>query len=323
MAGYKPASAAYPTVGEGANVTPAGATGRELLNGVLLLNKPVGLTSNSALQKAKRLLNAQKAGHTGTLDPFADGLLPLCYGEATKFSHYLLAADKTYRAVMQLGVTTSTGDPEGDILETRAVTANSEDVRAAMRTFIGAIQQIPPMHSALKHHGRPLYEYARAGIEIDRPPRCVTIHALDMVDCTLPLIIFDVRCSSGTYIRTLAQDIGAALGCGAHLIALTRTASGIFDLGNATTLESFQMMDATQRTALLLPSDCLVQHLPAIELDDADGFALCQGRQVPSTHPTAELARIYDSARRFLGLAQVNPQGVIVPRRLINTSSLT
>ncbi|MHB8916244.1 MAG: tRNA pseudouridine(55) synthase TruB [Thiobacillus sp.] len=296
---------------------------REFLSGVLLLNKPVGLTSNTALQKAKRLLNARKAGHTGTLDPFADGLLPLCYGEATKFSHYLLGADKTYRAVMQLGVTTSTGDPEGEILQTRAVTVDAQDVRDMIQRFIGEIEQIPPMHSALKHQGRPLYEYARAGIEIDRPPRRVTIHSLNMVDCALPLVIFDVRCSSGTYIRTLAQDIGAALGCGAHLTALTRTASGIFDLADATTLENLEGMDAAQRTALLLPSDCLVQHLPEIELNVADRLALCQGRQVPSTHPAAELARIYDSARLFLGLAHVDSQGVIVPHRLINTSNET
>lgn len=296
---------------------------REPINGVLLLNKPVGLTSNAALQKAKRLLNAQKAGHTGTLDPFADGLLPLCYGEATKFSHYLLDADKTYRAVMQLGVTTTTGDPEGDILQTRAVTVDAENVRAAMQNFFGAIEQIPPMHSALKHQGRPLYEYARAGIEIDRPPRRVTIHALDLIDCALPQVVFDVRCSSGTYIRTLAQDIGASLGCGAYMTALTRTASGIFNLADATTLENLEAMNATQRIALLLPSDCLVQHLPAIELDDADWLALCQGRQVSSAHPAAELARIYDSAQHFLGLAHVDAQGMIVPHRLINTSGQT
>ena len=301
---------------------PSRRAGREFVNGVLLLNKPVGLTSNSALQKAKRLLNAQKAGHTGTLDPFADGLLPLCYGEATKFSHYLLDADKTYRAVMQLGVTTTTGDPEGEILQTQAVTVGAEDVRAAMQKFIGEIAQIPPMHSALKHQGRPLYEYARAGIEIERPPRCVSIHALNLIDCALPEVVFDVRCSSGTYIRTLAQDIGAALGCGAHLTALTRTASGPINLADATTLANLEAMDSAQRTALLLPSDCLVSHLPELELNDADRFALCQGRQVPSPHPAAELARIYDSARHFLGLAHVDKHGMIVPHRLINTSNV-
>ena len=296
------------------------AGAREFLNGVLLLNKPVGLTSNTALQKAKRLLNAQKAGHTGTLDPFADGLLPLCYCEATKFSHYLLDADKTYHAVMQLGVTTTTGDPEGEVLSTRAVNISRDDILAALQPFIGEIGQIPPMHSALKHQGRPLYEYARAGIEIDRPPRRVTIHTLELIECALPAVSFKVRCSAGTYIRTLAQDIGEKLGCGAHLISLTRTASGLFELNHAHTLAQLEAMPAEERQKLLLPSDCLVQHLPEIELDEAACVALCQGRKVNSSYAAIELARIYDRERRFIGLAQVDEQGVIVSRRLINTS---
>jgi len=297
--------------------------GRERVDGVLLLNKPVGLTSNTALQKAKRLLNARKAGHTGTLDPFADGLLPLCYGEATKFSHYLLDADKTYRAVMQLGVTTTTGDPEGEVLSTHEVNIRSDDILAVLPRFIGQIEQIPPMHSALKHQGRPLYEYARAGIEIERPPRRVTIHALELIECSLPAVSFNVRCSSGTYIRTLAQDIGAALGCGAYLTALTRTASGAFHLENAHTLENLESLPPSDRATLLLPSDCLVQHLPEIELDAADRHALCQGRQVASQFSAVQLARVYDASRHFLGLARVDQHGVIVPHRLINTSSQT
>ena len=299
---------------------PSRPGGREFLNGVLLLNKPVGLTSNTALQKAKRLLNAQKAGHTGTLDPFADGLLPLCYGEATKFSHYLLDADKTYHAVMELGVTTTTGDPEGDVLSTRAVNVSRDDILAALQRFSGEIEQIPPMHSALKHHGRPLYEYARAGIEIDRPPRRVTIHTLDLIDCALPNVSFQVRCSAGTYIRTLAQDIGELLGCGAHLTALKRTASGLFDLSEAHTLAQLEAMPLDERQLLLLPSDCLVKHLPEIELDEVACRALCQGRPVGSPHTATELARIYDTARQFIGLAQVDQHGMIVSRRLINTS---
>lgn len=295
---------------------------RQIVDGVLLLNKPVGLTSNTALQKAKRLFNAQKAGHTGTLDPFADGLLPLCYGEATKFSHYLLDADKTYRAVMQLGVTTTTGDPEGEILKTREVTADAEAVHMAMQKFIGEIEQIPPMHSALKHQGRPLYEYARAGITIDRPPRRVTIHALDMIDCTLPQVSFNVRCSSGTYIRTLAQDIGAALGCGAYLTALTRTASGAFSLANACTLEMLETMNTTERIATLLPSDCLVLHLPEIQLDAAGCIALCQGRSFATALPVTELGRVYRN-HHFLGLAHIDATGIITPHRLINTTKLT
>lgn len=296
---------------------------REPLNGVLLLNKPVGLTSNSALQKAKHLLNAQKAGHTGTLDPFADGLLPLCFGEATKFSHYLLNADKTYRAVMQLGVTTTTGDPEGEVLQTRPVAVDAEAVTHAMQTFIGEIEQIPPMHSALKHQGRPLYEYARAGIEIERPPRRVAIHALEPIEYAPPYLRFSVRCSAGTYVRTLAQDIGEALGCGAHLTVLTRTASGGFALEHAHTLAQLEALSPDERRQTLLPSDCLVQHLPAIELDVAACLALCQGRQVASAYAAAELTRIYDPAGQFIGLAQIDPHGVISSRRLMNTSGLT
>ena len=291
---------------------------REAINGVLLLNKPVGLTSNAALQKAKWLLNAKKAGHTGTLDPFADGLLPLCFGEATKFSAFLLDADKHYRAVLQLGVTTTTGDPEGETLATREVHASRADIEAVLPRFMGEIEQIPPMHSALKHQGRPLYEYARAGIEIERPPRKVQIRALELVECDLPRVVLDVQCSAGTYIRTLAQDIGAALGCGAHLTALTRTAAGGFNLEQARTLADLETLDASQRPALLLPADCLVAHLPAVQLDAADAAALCQGRSV--AHPTAHpgLTRVYAAPHAFIGLADADA-GHLVPRRLIAT----
>ncbi len=291
---------------------------RQPIDGVLLLNKPVGITSNAALQKAKWLLNAKKAGHTGTLDPFADGLLPLCFGEATKFSAYLLDADKHYRAVQQLGTTTTTGDPEGDVLSTRDVTASCDDIRAVLPSFRGEIEQIPPMHSALKHQGRPLYEYARAGIEIDRPPRKVTIRSLEMIECAPPRVLLDVQCSAGTYIRTLAQDIGAELGCGAYLTALTRTAVAGFKLEQAHTLAELEALDLEQRRALLLPADCLVAHLPAITLEAVDAEALCQGRCV--TYPSAQagLTRVYTAAHTFLGLAQAEA-GQLVPRRLINT----
>jgi tRNA pseudouridine55 synthase len=291
---------------------------RQPVDGVLLLNKPVGITSNAALQKAKWLLNAKKAGHTGTLDPFADGLLPLCFGEATKFSAFLLDADKHYRAVLQLGVTTTTGDPEGEILATREVHTSRADLEAVLPRFTGEIEQIPPMHSALKHQGRPLYEYARAGIEIERPPRRVTIRTLELVECDPPRVVLDVQCSAGTYIRTLAQDIGAALGCGAHLTALTRIAAGGFNLEQARTLADLDALDASQRPALLLPADCLVAHLPAVQLDAADAAALCQGRSV--AHPTAHpgLTRVYAAPHAFLGLADADA-GHLVPRRLIAT----
>ncbi|MGA9162884.1 MAG: tRNA pseudouridine(55) synthase TruB [Thiobacillus sp.] len=291
---------------------------RQPIDGVLLLNKPVGITSNAALQKAKWLLNAKKAGHTGTLDPFADGLLPLCFGEATKFSAYLLDADKHYRAVQQLGVTTTTGDPEGEVLSTHDVAVSCADISAVLPRFRGEIEQIPPMHSALKHQGRPLYEYARAGIEIGRPPRKVTIRSLDMSECAPPRVVLDVQCSAGTYIRTLAQDIGAELGCGAYLTALTRTAVAGFKLEQAHTLAELEALDASQRQTLLMPADCLVAHLPAVELDTTDAEALCQGRSV--AHPTTQpgLTRVYTTTHAFLGLAHAEADQ-LVPRRLIAT----
>ncbi len=291
---------------------------RQIVDGVLLLNKPVGITSNAALQKAKWLLNARKAGHTGTLDPFADGLLPLCFGEATKFSAYLLDADKRYRAVLQLGVTTTTGDPEGEVLDTREVTVGRDDIAAVLPRFVGDIEQIPPMHSALKHQGRPLYEYARAGIEIERPPRRVHIRTLDLIECALPRVVLDVQCSAGTYIRTLAQDIGAALGCGAHLTALTRTTAGGFALDQAHTLAQLESLEASQRRALLLPADCLMAHLPAVELDAVDAQALCQGRSVVHPRALTGLTRLYTGSRVFLGLADADA-GKLIPRRLIAT----
>lgn len=292
------------------------------VHGVLLLNKPVGISSNAALQKAKWLLNAKKAGHTGTLDPFADGLLPLCFGEATKFSAYLLDADKTYRAVMQLGVVTTTGDPEGEVLATRSVAVSRSEFEAVLPRFRGEIEQIPPMHSALKHQGRPLYEYARAGIEIDRPPRRVTIHRLDVVEWSPPRVVIDVQCSAGTYIRTLAQDIGAALGCGAHLTALTRLASGGFSLADACTLDELEALPATQRGTRLLPVDSLVAHLPAVSLDEAGITALCQGRHPELRGAPAGLLRVYDMSQRFVGLAKSDTHQLI-PQRLVATNATT
>jgi len=291
---------------------------RQPVDGVLLLNKPVGITSNAALQKAKWLLNAKKAGHTGTLDPFADGLLPLCFGEATKFSAYLLDADKHYRAVLKLGVTTTTGDPEGEVLSTREGAVTCAAITTVLPCFTGEIEQIPPMHSALKHQGRPLYEYARAGIEIERPPRRVQIRSLDMIECVPPRVTLDVQCSAGTYIRTLAQDIGAELGCGAHLTELTRTAAGGFKLEHASTLANLEALDIGQRHALLLPADCLVAHLPAVQLNAADAEALRQGRSVahPALHPG--LTRVYTTSHAFIGLADADADRLI-PRRLIAT----
>lgn len=287
---------------------------RQRVDGVLLLNKPVGLTSNAALQKAKWLLAALKAGHTGTLDPFADGLLPLCFGEATKFSAFLLDSDKRYRAILRLGVVTATGDPEGAVLAERPVAVDCEAVEAVLARFVGEIEQIPPMHSALKHQGRPLYEYARAGIEIDRPPRRVRIAALDLIECAPPRVVLDVQCSAGTYVRTLAQDIGAALGCGAHLTSLTRTAAGGFALARACDLATLESLPPDERRALLLPPDSLLGHLPAAHVDAAAAAALRQGRAVASAETPDGLLRLYAPAG-FLGLGRAEA-GRLAPHRL-------
>ncbi|MHB1280020.1 MAG: tRNA pseudouridine(55) synthase TruB [Acidithiobacillus sp.] len=296
---------------------------KRAINGVLLLDKPVGLTSNAALQITKRLFQAEKAGHTGTLDPFATGLLPLCLGEATKFAQYLLDADKNYRAVMQLGVTTTTGDPEGEVLDTRPVNITRDDLLAAIARFIGPIEQTPPMYSALKHQGKPLYEYARAGIEIARKSRLIHIRSIELCAFDGAQATIDVRCSAGTYIRTLAEDIGKMLGCGAHLIALTRTASGGFQLDQAISLATLENSDMNARDKLLLPADGLVTYLPRIELDDAESVALLTGqRQTLAAYTQLTgLVRAYDRQQHFLGLVELQASGLAVARRLMNSSS--
>lgn len=262
---------------------------RQNIDGVLLLDKPAGLTSNAALQKAKRLFDAAKAGHTGTLDPFASGLLPICFGQATKFSGFALHGDKTYRAVLKLGVTTTTGDIEGEALETKPVTLAFDAVQHVLPDFTGPLLQTPPMYSALKHQGRPLYEYARAGIEIERKPRPVTIHSLAAEKLDGDELTLNVRCSGGTYIRTLAEDIGRALGCGAHLIALRRTASGAFTLDRAISLAALESMDESRRAALLLEPDSLVCHLPRIDVDAEAARQLMQGKHpyTPTNCPSS------------------------------------
>lgn len=295
---------------------------RRAVNGVLLLDKPVGITSNAALQIVKRLFQAEKAGHTGTLDPFAGGLLPLCLGEATKFSQYLLDADKTYRAVMRLGVTTATGDPEGEVLDTRAVSVTRAALHAAIARFIGTIEQTPPMYSALKHQGKPLYEYARAGIEIERKSRRIHIRSIDLCAFDGIQATLDVRCSAGTYIRTLAEDIGTVLGCGAHLTALTRTASGGFQLHQAVSLASLENSDMAARDRLLLPVDSLVAHLPRIELNDAESAALLKGQRLTlaACAQLAGLVRAYNCQQRFLGLVELQAHGLAIARRLMNSN---
>jgi tRNA pseudouridine55 synthase len=289
---------------------------RQNIDGVLLLDKPTGWTSNAALQKAKRLFNAAKAGHTGTLDPFASGLLPICFGQATKFSSHALHGDKAYRAVLKLGVTTSTGDIEGEVVETRPANVQLDAVKRLLPKFTGSILQTPPMHSALKHQGKPLYEYARAGIEVERKAREVTIFRLTAEKLEDDELSINVHCSGGTYIRTLAEDIGRALGCGAHLITLERSASGAFSLDQAVSLGALENMDATQRLAALLAPDALVAHLPRLDVDADTARQLMQGKQPerPTGCTHQGMVRIY-APQGFIGLASAG--GNLVPSRLM------
>ena len=292
---------------------------RKPLHGVLLLDKPLGWTSNDALQKAKGLLRAEKGGHTGTLDPLATGLLPLCFGGATKFSQASLDADKRYTATLRLGQRTTTGDREGEIVEERPLPPlDRAAVEAACRRFTGAIEQTPPMHSALKVQGKALYDYARAGIELERAARAVTIHAIDILDWQHETLVIDVRCSKGTYIRTLAEDIGAALGCGAHLAALRRTGAGALGLEGAVTMDDFIALTPEAREALLQPADVLLGGLPAVQLpDDEAGRFLCGLRRRVAL-ADAPAVRVYGtSPHAFLGTAHIQA-GELIASRLLN-----
>ncbi|MDP1901955.1 MAG: tRNA pseudouridine(55) synthase TruB [Rubrivivax sp.] len=290
---------------------------RRALHGVLLLDKPLGWTSNDALQKCKGLLRAEKGGHTGTLDPLATGLLPLCFGAATKFSQASLDADKRYLATLRLGQRTSTGDGEGELLEERAPVTDRAAIAAACARFVGAIDQQPPMHSALKHKGRALYEYARAGIEVERPKRRITIHSIDIIECQDGALTIDVACSKGTYIRTLAEDIGAALGCGAHLSALRRTASGSLRIEQALTIEALAALTEDERVALLLPADVLLCAWPEVRLpDDEAGRFLCGLRRRVALDDSP-LVRVYaQTPRAFLGTAHIKAGELIADRLL-------
>jgi tRNA pseudouridine55 synthase len=252
---------------------------RRRVDGVLLLDKPVGVSSNVALQRARRLLEAQKAGHTGTLDPLASGLLPICFGEATKFSQVLLDARKRYRATVRFGTATSTADAEGEVIARGRAAFEREAIAAVLARFIGTIAQVPPQHAALKRDGRPYYEYARAGIAIPREPREVVIEALTLIDWSPPDAIVDVTCSKGTYVRVLAEDLGRALGSCAHLAGLRRTGTGGFDVADAVTLEALEALDMAQRVALLLPLDAALDDMPALAIGSDDALALAQGRR--------------------------------------------
>ena len=263
---------------------PRARVARRPVHGVLLLDKPIGLSSNQALQKAKWLLRAEKAGHTGTLDPLATGVLPLCFGAATKFSQMHLDADKAYETVVRLGVKTSTADAEGEVISERPVSVTPAQLEAVVQQFTGPIAQVPPMHSALKKDGKALYEYARAGIEVEREARHVTIYALKvvqaLVDAAQPAIKLIVDCSKGTYIRTLAEDIGAALGCGAHLIGLRRTAIAHFDLRDGYNWQQLEAMTGAERDACVLPPEALMPDMPRLQLDAVQIKRLAQGQRL-------------------------------------------
>jgi tRNA pseudouridine55 synthase len=291
------------------------------VDGVLLLDKPQGLSSNNALQKARWLYNAEKAGHTGTLDPMATGLLPLCFGEATKFAGELLDADKTYFATVRLGVTTDSGDADGQVIETRPVEASEAQALEALQRFRGEIDQVPPMHSALKRDGKPLYEYARAGIELEREARRVTIHRLELSNWQGETFDLEVACSKGTYVRTLAMDIGAALGCGAHLTALRRTRIGALDIADAVTLDELEALDLPSRDARLHPVDALVAALPRADLDDAGTHRVLHGQGVRYAGGAGERYRYYSAAGNFLGIGEISADGWLNPRRLVACSN--
>ncbi len=292
------------------------------INGVILLDKPLGFSSNQALQKVKWLYQAAKAGHTGTLDPLATGLLPICLGEATKFAQYVTDADKTYIATIKLGATTTTGDAEGEILTSAPVDVSHAQFAAACQQFLGEISQIPPMYSALKYEGKALYEYAREGVDIARQARFITIKAITVNEFAGDTAQITVACSKGTYIRTLAEDIGAALGCGGHLIGLRRTETAGYLLAHAVTIEQLEAMTAEARDAKLLPVDSAIESLPKVILNTDCAHFIMQGQAVwqAGKVPNSDL-RLYDENNQFLGLGFLQEDGKIAPRRLIKSST--
>jgi len=300
---------------------------RAHINGVLLLDKPAGLSSNDALVRTKRLLNAKKGGHTGTLDPFATGLLPLCFGEATKFAQDLLDADKTYETTIHLGTTTATGDTEGDVLQFCDANVSSMQIDDILGRFHGEIDQIPPMYSALKRDGKPLYEYARAGIELERDARRVVIHSLEVLDFQHPFLSLRVSCSKGTYIRVLGEDIGSALGCGAHLKTLRRTKVGDLSIDCAHELSKLQTLAEHEAVGLLEPTDKLLSSFPMILLTEDLAGRFMQGQRLALAKEGIDAAseagrvRIYRASdRQLLGTGIVRDHGVLAPERLIAAS---
>lgn len=294
---------------------------RRPVHGVLLLDKPLGLSSNQALQKAKWLLRAEKAGHTGTLDPLATGVLPLCFGAATKFSQLHLDADKTYETTLRLGMTTTTADAEGNVLERRPVNCTVGQVVEALDRFTGPIRQLPPMHSALKKDGKALYEYAREGVTVERTPRDVTIHELELLDMNLqgdePTLQLKVHCSKGTYVRTLGEDIGAALGCGAHLTSLRRVSTGGFEESSCITLEQLESLPEAERCAMLRPVEVLLAGHTPVMLNHEHATRFLSGLR--RRGPWADAAQVTvwgEQPRALLGTAHIKA-GELIPGRLL------
>jgi len=297
---------------------------RRNVSGIILLDKPLGFTSNAALQKVRWLLNAEKAGHTGSLDPLATGVLPLCFGEATKFSQYLLDSDKGYETVMQLGVTTTTADAEGDVLQERQVTAGRAELEAVLPDFRGPIQQVPPMYSALKRDGQPLYKLARAGEVVEREARSVTIGSLELVAVEGTRATLAVQCTKGTYIRTLVEDIGERLGCGAHVAKLRRTQAGPFVLAQTVTLEALEQAHAEGGNEaldqFLMPADSGLQDWPLLQFSEHSAFYWLHGQPVRAPEaPAFGMVRVQDHNGRFIGIGEVSEDGRIAPRRLIRS----
>jgi len=289
---------------------------RRKLDGILLLDKPVGPSSSAVLQAVKRLLEAEKAGHAGTLDPLASGLLPLLFGEATKFAQRGLDAAKEYVADVRLGAATDTGDAEGQVLERRAVDIDAARLEAALARFRGDIEQVPPMYSALKHEGQPLYALARTGQSVPRAPRRIRIHELEVLGRATDLVRLRIRCSKGTYVRQLAVDLGLALGTLAHLAALRRTAVGPFRLEQAVSLDDLQALDAAARLAWLLPTDRLLADLPRVELEEEQARSFVNGQTLPCNAPGGA-CRVYRREGALLGTGEVVPDGRLKPARLV------
>ncbi len=288
------------------------------VDGVLLLDKAVGVSSNVALQQVKRLYKANKAGHTGTLDPFASGLLLICFGEATKFAQFAIEQDKTYLATLRLGMKTHTGDSEGEVVQERPVNCSSIDIEHALTRFRGEQLQRPPRFAALKYQGQPYYRYARAGIDIPLKPRSITIHELHVQEWSVPQLVLWIRCSKGTYIRSLAEDIGEVLGCGAYLTALRRMSSGAHSLSAAYTLEQIAERDYAALDALLLPVQSLLLDLPALQVSNEQANKLLQGQAISwASAEWAGYCRLIDQNQRFFGLGELTGDQCLCPKRLL------